>query len=255
MRRWMESRGAAVALSAGVAVVAFAAWEVTTWFVSPFLVPPPESVARALVDGWMDGTFVTHTAITLCEILLGFVFGSAIGCCTGALLASHAGIRVALQPYMLASQALPKVALAPLFVMWFGFGMTAKVVIAALIAFFPLMENTVLGLTSIEREYLMLMQSFQARPWHVFFKLRVPNALPYILAGLRIASVFSVIGAVVGEYIGANRGLGAMIVAAQATLDSAAMFAVFVILTALGLAVYYAVVWLERRIVKVPIGS
>lgn len=128
-------------------------------------------------------------------------------------------------------------------------------VIAALIAFFPLLENTVLGLLSIERDYLLLMHSFKASSWHVFAKLRLPNALPYIFTGLRVSIIFSVIGAIVGEYIGANQGLGAVIVAAQATLDSAGMFAVFIVLTLLGLALYFALAAIERIVVRVPVGS
>jgi NitT/TauT family transport system permease protein len=151
-----------------------------------------------------------------------------------------------LNPYIIASQAMPKLALAPIFVMWFGFGILPKVIIAALIAFFPLFENTITGLNEVDPDKVELFRSLNATPWQVFAKLRLPNAVPFLFAGLRVAVVLSVVGAIVGEYVGANRGLGALIIASQGTMDTPLMFAVFVVLTVLGYALYRGMEGLER---------
>jgi NitT/TauT family transport system permease protein len=147
-------------------------------------------------------------------------------------------MRAILNPYILASQAMPKLALAPIMVIWLGFGIAPKVVITALICFFPLLENTIIGLTSANPYQLELFRALTASRWQTFSKLRIPNALPVIFAGLRVAITLAVVGAVVGEYVGANRGLGALVIATQGNFDTPLMFAVFVYLTAVGIVLY-----------------
>jgi NitT/TauT family transport system permease protein len=141
---------------------------------------------------------------------------------------------------------MPKLALAPLFVIWFGLGILPKALIAALIAFFPLFENTLTGLREVDAEAVELFRMLGASRWQFFVKLRLPHAVPYLFAGLRVAIVLSVVGAVVGEYIGASKGLGALIIASQGMMDTALMFAVFVLLTALGMVLYHLVGLCER---------
>jgi NitT/TauT family transport system permease protein len=227
-----------------------AAWEafVRLRGLSPLVLPPPGAVAAKLVEQLGSGALLPHTATTLAEILLGFALGSALGVGSGALVAHSPLLRRVLTPYLIASQAMPKLALAPLFVLWLGYDLTPKVVITALIAFFPLFENTVVGLNEVAPEKLELFRMLRASAWQTFVKLRVPTALPYLFAGLRVAMVLSVVGAVVGEYVGANRGLGALIIASQGTMDTTLMFAVIALLTILGVALYLAVVLVERRI-------
>jgi NitT/TauT family transport system permease protein len=149
-------------------------------------------------------------------------------------------------PYVVTTQVIPKLALAPLFVLWFGFGMTSTVVITALICFFPLLENTLTALGQVPAERLELFRMLGASRAQTLWRLKLPMGLPAILAGLRVAVVLALVGAVVGEFIGASQGLGALIIATQGTMDTSLMFAVLVLISALGLAIYQATLWLER---------
>jgi NitT/TauT family transport system permease protein len=212
----------------------------------PLILPTPGSVATTLVELLASGSLLPHLWVTLSEILLGFVGGSLFGMGLGILVAMSPLAQRILHPYIIASQAMPKLALAPLFAIWFGFGIFPKALVAALIAFFPLFENTLTGLGEVDAEALELFRMLGASRWHFFSKLRLPHAVPYLFAGLRVAMVLSVVGAVVGEYIGASKGLGALIIASQGMMDTPLMFAVFVILTALGMILYQAVGYVER---------
>lgn len=216
--------------------------------ISALVLPGPLRVWASLVDGLGGGFFLKHIRATVAEILLGFGAGAALGIALGATLFHFPGAERVVRPYVVASQALPKLALAPLFTLWFGFGLTPKVLITALIVFFPLFENTLAGLASPTREELELFRALRAGRWQTFRRLRLPASLPYLFAGLRVAAILSVVGATVSEYVGANRGLGALIIAAQGTLDTAQMFAVFVLLTLIGLALYGTVALLERLV-------
>jgi NitT/TauT family transport system permease protein len=238
------------ALSIGLLLALLLAWEgFVRWRgLSPLVLPPPGAVARTLVDGLASGLLWPHLATTLAEVLLGFLLGSLLGIGGGALVAHSALLRRVLSPYIVASQALPKLALAPLLVLWLGYDLTPKVVITALVAFFPLFENTVVGLNEVAPEKLELFRLLRASAWQTFTKLRVPTALPFLFAGLRVAIVLSVVGAVVGEYVGANRGLGALIIASQGTMDTSLMFAVLVLLTVIGVGLYLVVIGVERLV-------
>jgi NitT/TauT family transport system permease protein len=248
----LSTQHSALILSLALLVALLAGWEafVRLRGLSPLVLPPPGAVFAKLVDQLASGALLPHTATTLEEILLGFALGSALGVGSGALVAHSPLLRRVLTPYLIASQAMPKLALAPLFVLWLGYDLAPKVVITALIAFFPLFENTVVGLNEVAPEKLELFRMLRASAWQTFAKLRVPTALPYLFAGLRVAMVLSVVGAVVGEYVGANRGLGALIIASQGTMDTTLMFAVIALLTLLGVGLYLVVVVVERRIVS-----
>jgi NitT/TauT family transport system permease protein len=237
-----------VTLGVAVFVILLLAWEafVRVRGLSTLVLPPPGAVARTLVEQLGSGQIWPHLATTLAEVLLGFALGTVLGIGGGALVAHSTLLRRVLSPYLVASQALPKLALAPLLVLWLGYDLTPKVVITALVAFFPLLENTVVGLNDVAPEKLELFRLLRASAWQTFAKLRMPTALPYIFAGLRVAIVLSVVGAVVGEYVGANRGLGALIIASQGTMDTPLMFAVLVLLTVMGIALYLVVVLAER---------
>jgi NitT/TauT family transport system permease protein len=228
------------------------AWEVACrGFGLPKLVlPPPSAIAQSLWQGLASGYFWPHLRATALELLLGVASGCLVGFAAGVALGQSALLRRLLMPYVVASQVVPKLALAPLFVLWFGFGITSIVVITALICFFPLLENTLTALQQVPPERLELFRMLGATPAQTLWRLKLPSGLPAILAGLRVAVVLALVGAVVGEFIGASRGLGALVIASQGTMDTSLMFAVLVLIAALGMLVYQATLLLERWLLR-----
>lgn len=224
------------------------AWEAAcrTLRVPALVLPPPSAIALALWKGLASGYFWPHLRTTALELLLGLAAGCTVGFAAGVALAENALARRLLMPYVVTTQVIPKLALAPLFVLWFGFGMTSTIVITALICFFPLLENTLTALRQVPPERLELFRMLGASRAQTLWRLKLPMGLPAILAGLRVAVVQALVGAVVGEFIGASRGLGALIIATQGTMDTSLMFAVLVLISALGLALYQATLLLER---------
>ena len=224
------------------------AWEAACRLLAlPALVlPPPSAIGAALWKGLASGYFWPHLRITALELVLGVVTGCLVGFAAGVVLGENALLRRLLMPYVVASQVIPKLALAPLFVLWFGFGVTPTVVITALICFFPLMENTLTALQQVPPERLELFRMLGATRAQTLWRLKLPSGLPSILAGLRVAVVLALVGAVVGEFIGASSGLGALVIATQGTMDTSLMFAVLVLIAALGMLAYQATVLLER---------
>jgi NitT/TauT family transport system permease protein len=244
-----------LAIRAGSALLFAAvllAWELAcrTLHLSPLVLPPPSAVAASLWKGLASGYFWPHLRATASELLLGVVAGCAFGFAAGVALAEHPLLRRLLMPYVVASQVVPKLALVPLFVLWFGFGMTSTVVITALICFFPLMENTLTGLAQVAPERVELFRMLQASPAQTLWRLKLPSGLPAILAGLRVAVVLALVGAVVGEFFSASRGLGALVIATQGSMDTPLMFAVLVLIAGLGLVVYQATLLLERWLLR-----
>jgi NitT/TauT family transport system permease protein len=245
-RRRRRRREALVlnATRAAVLVAALLAWHLASLATSPLILPSPGSVASQLVAS--RALILTHLWITLAEIVLGFVAGTGIGIVTGTLIAHSRRLDGILRPYIATSQAVPKAALAPLFVLWLGFGLGPKVTIAALISFFPLLENTIVGLRRVDPDALKLFASLGASPWQVFVKLRLPQGLPYILTGLKVGIVFATVGAVIAEFVTANKGLGAVIMQAQGNFDTRLMFAVIIVLTVMGVVLYELLQLFER---------
>jgi NitT/TauT family transport system permease protein len=237
-------------LSLGILIVFLGAWElfIRVRGLSKLVLPGPLVIWNSFVDNMVSGFFWVHIQITLSEILLGFALGALIGMGLGTIVAQSPLLNRVINPYIIASQAMPKLALAPIFVLWFGFGITPKIFITALIAFFPLFENTITGLNQVDADRLELFRVLRASRWQTFTKLRLPNALPFIFAGLRVAMVLSIVGAIVGEYVGANRGLGALIIASQGTMDTPLMFAVFLLLTVMGVVLYKLVELAEHLV-------
>lgn len=221
----------------------------------PLILPGPGLVLREIWDQVARGLLWDHLWVTLVEVLLGFAFGSVLGIGLGATVAHSDHLARILRPYVVASQAMPKLALAPILVVWFGFDLTPKVVIAALISFFPLFENTVTGLRAVDPDGVELFRSLRATSWQTFRTLRLPSAVPFIAAGLRVALILSLVGAVVGEFVGANKGLGALIIAAQGTMNTPLMFAVFAVLTLLGIALSTLADWAERLVLRWRYGD
>lgn len=214
-----------------------------------YILPSPTEIWRAFRDGLVSGTLVEHTLVTLQEVLVGFAVGSAAGLVVGVLVTRFRLVERTVYPYVVAFQTVPKVALAPLIVTWFGFGMLSKVVTTALIAFFPLLVNVIAGLQSVDQDRIDLLRSVNASEWQIFRMVRFPSALPFIFAGLDVAIVFSVIGAIVSEFVGARAGLGYLIQVNNYNLNVSGTFAVLVVLSVMGLTLHLVVQAVNRRVV------
>ena len=210
-----------------------------------FILPTPELVWKRFIQALSDGTLVRHTMVTLGEVMAGLGLGASTASILGYLLAKSRSFERLLAPYIVASQSVPIVAIAPLLVIWFGPGLISKVLICALIVFFPVLVNTIVGLRSVPEELHDLMRSLQATRWQTFRHLEVPASLPVFLGGLRIGATLSVIGAVVGEFVGADRGLGFLINVGRGQYDTALVFVAIFTLVAMALSLYSLVVWLE----------
>ena len=192
-----------------------------------------------------DGTLALHTAATVLEIFGGLALGLTAGLLIGYGLAKSPLLERILSPYIVASQAVPIVAIAPLLVIWFGFGWTSKVLVCALTIFFPMVVTTIVGIRSVSPDLRALMRSLQAGRWQTFAKLEVPASLPVLFGGFKVAVTLAVIGAVVGEFVGADRGLGFLINLARGTLDTPMLFVALFTLVIIALLLYIAVAALE----------
>ncbi|HXJ80650.1 MAG TPA: ABC transporter permease [Candidatus Methylomirabilis sp.] len=224
-------------------------WVVRQWNIPTFIAPAPSAVARSLIAGIKSGVYVDHFWVTLGEALAGFAIAAVAGIALGAVVAQSRIVERTVYPYLVALQTLPKIAIAPLIIVWAGFGLSSKVIIAALVSFFPVLVNVIVGLKTIDQGKLELMRSLRATRWQTFRLVTFPNALPFVFAGLDIAIVFSVLGAIVGEFVGAQRGLGNLILQFNVTLDIAGVFAVLILLAGLGIVLHLAMQAVERRVI------
>jgi len=227
-----------------------AVWEaiVRVFEIPLFILPTPSNVFTALYRGIASSLYVDHVWITITETLLGFVLGTSLAFVLGTVIALSRPVEYFLYPFVVMFQAMPKVALAPLIIVWFGLGLTSKVVNAALVAFFPLMVNTIVGLRSAEEDKVNLMKSLAATRTQIFWMLQLPNAMPYIFAGLEIAMIFALIGAIVAEFVGAQAGLGMLIQSMNFTMDVAGQFSVLLLLSLIGLGLNWIVIAVRRRV-------
>jgi NitT/TauT family transport system permease protein len=233
-------------------VVFLALWKavVVLGGLKPFILPPPETVALRFLGALIDGTILPHLATTLVEVALGLAVGAGSALVIGYVLARSAFVERLLSPYLVAAQATPILALAPLLVLWFGTGLLSKVVICSLIVFFPVAVATMVGIRSVDAGLLELGRSLRATRSQILTTLEIPAALPSILGGLRVGVTLAVVGAIVGEWAGADRGLGVLINIARGSLfDIPLMFATLLTIALLGIALYVAVVLIERRLV------
>ena len=215
-----------------------------------FILPPPSLVWKRFIQVLGDGTLIKHFLFTLVEVLMGLTLGVFVATVLGYVLAKSPAVERLFSPYIVASQAVPVVAIAPLLVIWFGPGMFSKILICALIVFFPVLVNTVVGLHSVPQELQDLMRSLLASRWQTFRLLEVPAALPVFLGGLRIGATLAVIGAVVGEFVGADRGLGFMINRARGQYDTALVFVAVFALVFMALTLYGTVVMAESGLLS-----
>jgi NitT/TauT family transport system permease protein len=237
-------------------VVLLGAWElgVRVFHVPKFLIPRVSDIGVALWRGLAISPFAKdslwyHSAITVTEILLGFFVGSAIGLAIGVVVSQMPKLEAILEPYVSALQSLPKVAVAPIIVVWLGFGIGSKVAIICLLTFFPVLVTSIAGFKAVDTDRIDLLRSLSATPWQIFRKAKFPSALPYIFAGLNMAAAFAVVGAIVGEFVGAKEGLGYFIQLSNALVDTAGMFSAFILLALVGWLLNQAVKLAARKIV------
>jgi NitT/TauT family transport system permease protein len=215
--------------------------------IPPYQIPAPADVVAVLWQDWPE--LLRQTWPTTYATLGGFLASAAFGIPVAMLIAGSKTVESYIYPLLVFSQSVPKVAIAPLFVVWFGFGMTSKVVIASVLAFFPILLNTLLGVKSVDRGHREVLASLNASRWQSITQLEFPSALPYILTGMEIGVVLSIIGAVVGEYLGGNEGLGNLAVRDMNSYDTTALFAVIIHLALIGFLFYAAIVGLRRLLI------
>ena len=213
------------------------------------ILPAPSLVAVATWELLTSSFFYLHFGVTMYETIAGFLIGSFLAIVLGIIVSSNVTLYKVLNPFIVVFQAIPKIALAPIFVTWFGFGPSAKVVMAIAICFFPTFVNTVVGLKSVDDESRLLFKSMVARKRDTFFKLSLPTALPNIFAGLKSSLTFALIGAIVGEFVGANEGMGLLLDTFNFQLEMASVYALIVILSVVGLALYLIIEWLDRKLI------
>lgn len=244
-RQSLANIGPAIALSAGVII----AWEavIRLFKVPTFVLPAPSAIAGALIANWQS--LARATQATSLEVFFGFVLSAIVGILVALIIVRFERFGRALYPLIVLFQNVPKIALAPIFILWFGYDLSPKVLLIVVIAFFPVTIDMLAGLQSVEPSFVALMRSVGASPGKILLRVRIPHSLPHLMAGLKVAITFSVIGAIVGEFAGANQGLGYVIQFASTQLDTPLIFAALVVVSVLGLAFYYVVELAERWLV------
>ena len=241
--RWMQQ--------ALVAVAFIGLWQaaVTIGDIPHFLVPSPIAVASAIWIGFASGLFIEHGLVTLAATLIGFLAGAFIGFVIGILVSQIEILDRLIYPYVVAFQTVPKVAIAPLIVIWFGFGIGSKIAMALMICFFPVVVNTIEGLHSVNPERIMLLRSYSASRMDIFRFVQLPAALPFIFAGLDVGIVLAVIGTVVGEFVGATQGLGYILLKFNNEIRTDGVFASIVVLSLMGVGLHVILRMIQRRVV------
>ena len=249
---WGMSRAVSAAnryaLSAVLALAALIIWQAVSFFgsIEPWLLPSPGEVLESFADD--TSLIFRHAWVTAQEALLGFLIAVAVGFGLALGITSFRAFEKAVYPYVIASQAVPIIAIAPVLVVWFGFGLMPKIIVIVLITFFPVAINTVDGLRNVDPDMMTLMRTMGASRWQVFRLVRLPSALPLFFSGVKIAAAVSVIGAVLGEWVGASEGLGYLITRSSAQFLTARVFASIFVLSAMGLFLFFIVSRVERAV-------
>jgi NitT/TauT family transport system permease protein len=240
-------------LGSALVFVAF----IAAWWLVPglleiprFILPTPPEVVKEFWLALREGNLLGHTWITFVEIVLGFFLGSLLGIVIGYALSFSRTLEVMISPYVLALQISPKIAFAPLFILWFGFGIFPKVLTAILVVFFPIMINVLVSVRFVDYDLIQLMRSFKANRWQIFWTVEFPSSLPALFSGLRIGATLAVIGVVVGELVGANIGLGYLLVVGEGQALTGLVLVTIIMLTILGILFYLAVVAVEKVVLS-----
>ncbi len=245
-RRWRNRF-----LAAGFGLFVLAVWHIATTFgfVHALIIPSPADTFWATLRVTSADYFWPNTWVTLQEIFWGFLIGLASGVVLGVGVAMFDVVRATIYPYLVALQAPPKIVLAPIFITWFGFDQASKIAIAVVMSFFPMFLNTLTGLSSVDPNAVKLMRSLTAGRWKTFRYLLLPNALPIMMAGVKLCWTLAVLGVIVGEFVGASAGIGYLIYAMNFQLDIAGVFSLIILLSLFTLVVYQLIEWLEARII------
>ena len=236
-------------LSPVVFVVFIALWEnlVNILEVNEIILPTPSRIGEALLVQLQTSVFWSNLWVTSQEALLGFLFATIFAVIAGTFISQIRIVDKTFMPYLVGFQAIPKVALAPIFLIWFGLGQTSKVVLAATIAFFPILINIIEGLKSADNDQIRMLRVFGASRSQIFFKVQVPCALPFFFAGLDVGILLAILGAVVGEFLGSQAGLGNMVLNAQFNFETPTMFAILLVLSAMGIIAHIIVKAFQRK--------
>lgn len=235
--------------SVAVLIVFLAAWQwLPAWLGMPeFILPKFTTVLQESVHMWQTGNFLEHFGYTALEVVVGFILGALLGLFVGVVLGLSPTTESVFSPYILALQIAPKVAFAPLFVMWLGYTIYPKILVALLIVFFPIMVNVLSAIRTVDPDMVNLVRTLNGSRWQIFRLVEFPSALPSLFSGLRIGATLAVIGVTVGELVGGNKGLGFLLVDAEGQGNTAGVFVAIVGLTLIGIVAYAVVVWFERR--------
>lgn len=239
-----------IAASLAILVIFLAGWEwgPGLFGVQTYIIPPLSSVAEGLMEMFRADRLWMHIGVTTLEVVAGFVLGSLLGMFGGYALGMSVTAEVVLSPYILALQIAPKVAFAPLFVLWFGFGLEPRILIAVLIVFFPVLVNVMTAVRSIDPDLINLARSFKASRMQIFWKIEFPASMPPLFAGLRIGATLAVIGVTVGEFAGGNGGVGYLIGLTAGAAETAKVFAAIFVLTVIGMISYWLVILAEGKV-------
>jgi NitT/TauT family transport system permease protein len=239
------SRFADIAYPVGTVIITLLVWELAcrVFKVPTYLLPPPSDVIAMM--GRRSGMLTTHTIVTTIEIVAGFLLSIVVGVILALLITNYRPVERAIYPLLVISQAVPKVAIAPLFIVWLGLGWEPKVLVAVLIAFFPIVVDLVAGIRSVPVSMRKLALSMGASRYDTLMKFIVPHALPHFFSGLKVAITLAVSGAIIGEFVGADRGLGYLLLFANGQLDTNLLFACIAILSALGIILFYLLLMIE----------
>ncbi len=241
-------RGVAVSLILLILFLAGWQWGPGLLAIPSYIIPPLSQVFVEFLRMWSVNSLLYHTGITAAEVIVGFALGSLLGACMGYLLGISPIAEVALSPYILALQIAPKVAFAPLFILWMGFSVYPKILVAVLIVFFPVLVNVMSGVRGVDPDMINLARSFKASRAQIFWKIEFPASIPPLLAGLRIGSTLAVVGVVVGELVGGNEGLGFLLAFGEGQANTPMVFVSIIMLTLIGSIAYLVVILVERSV-------
>lgn len=237
-----------------LAIVTFAIlmllWQayVSLFEIPEHLLPGPIALLISMVSYFTTGVIMSHIGITLYEILIGFVIGTVLGIAFGYFLAKSPTLERLTTPYVVLLQTIPKISLAPLFILWFGLGATSKIALVILVVFFPIMVNCIVGVRSVERDMQNLLKILKATPWQRFITIEVPFSLPFIMSGIKVATTYAITGAVIGELIGAKGGLGYLVTLGSETYDIKMIMTSVILLSVIGLLLYLIVGYIEKKV-------
>ena len=246
MNRWLRFGGPSLLF-----VVLIGTWELSVhvFEVSQMILPRPSQIAAALFFGFRDGLFQKHLLVTGKEVVFGYVLGVSLGIALGAPIALSRTFEVIFYPYLLALQTMPKIALAPLMMIWVGFGIESKIIITMIVALFPVLVNVVVGLRAVDIDRIALIRSLKGGTMAEFWWVRLPSAAPYIFAGMKTAIVLALLGAIAAEFVGAEAGLGYLMTQLMFKLDTPGVFSILIILSVIGVSLYLIADWAQRKVV------